>query len=117
MSLELTTTITRIDADGEEVECDATVYFTAECTAPGYSASCTDPGAPAEYECTFDDAEIETRFCDVPGRLTQAELATLRSWFAANHEQACEAARDADGFDGERDHANDNDRGWRGLEA
>jgi hypothetical protein len=117
MALELYTTITRIDADGDPVECDATVSFTAECISPGYPATYTQPGEGPEYEVTFEDAELETRFCPVPGKLTEAELATLRGWFLANLERAREAARDdgADGFDDERDHANDN--GWRGLEA
>lgn len=113
MSLELYTTITRIDADGDPVECDATVYFSAKCTSPGYAPSWDDPvGAGAEYECTFDSAEIETRFCPVPGKLTDAELETLRTWFLANDSSAHEAANDnfADdpGFD---------NRGFRGLEA
>lgn len=107
--LLLCTTITRIDADGDPVECDATIHFTAECTNPGCPPSWDDPvGAGAEYAITFESAELETRFCPVPGALTDAELATLRAWFAANHEKACEAA------DGcfEREAANDNF--WRG---
>jgi hypothetical protein len=115
MALELFTTITRTDADGDQVECDATVYFTAECTNPGCAPSWDDPvGAGAEYAIAFERAELETRFCPVPGTLSESELATLRAWFVANHERACEAANDRNDF-GEREPANDN--GWRGLEA
>lgn len=112
MSFDLYTTILRTDADGDEVECDVTVSFSADCTNPGCASSRDDPGADAEYDITFEDAELETRFCPVPGALTEAEMATLRTWFAANHQRACEAVDDR-GY--ERESANDN--GWRGLEA
>jgi hypothetical protein len=112
MPLELYTTVIRTDADGDEVECNTTITFTAECTRPGCAPSWDDPvGAGAEYAITFEGAQLETRFCPAPGALTDAEMATLRVWFAANHDKACEAAEGR--F--ERDYANDN--GWRGLEA
>jgi hypothetical protein len=118
--MELHTTILRTDEFGDQVECDATVHFTAECTSPGYAATYMQPGDGPEFECTFESAELETRYCPVPGKLTEAELGTLRTWFQANTDKVWQAANDNfdDGPDPDeaRDRAWD-ERGWRGLEA
>lgn len=119
MALELYTTITRADADGDAVEYDATVRFTVESYTPGYSATRTDPGEAAEFECAFEGAELDDK-----AALTDAELATLRTWFAANTDRVWQVANDnydaGPDPDDARDRASDdrmNDHGWRGLEA
>lgn len=112
----LCTTIVR---DG--LEQDVTVHFSAECTLAASRACRDDPGYPAEYETRFESAELD---CAEPGdKLTDAELATLRTWFQSNWDKAADAADAAnDNFtdgpdpDAARDRKFD-DRGWRGLEA
>jgi hypothetical protein len=98
MALTLGTTILRTDADGDTVECDVAVHFTADCTSPGYPATRTDPGEGPEHECQFDGAELDGvpgKLTDAePDKLTDAELGTLRTWFEANHDKAHEAAND-----------------------
>jgi hypothetical protein len=114
MALELYTTIIRTDADGHEVECPATVRFSIESYTPGYPATWTQPGEAAEFECAFEDAGLDGK-----GALIDAELATLRSWFAANTDRVWHVANDNrdDGPDPDdaRDRANGD--GWRGLAA
>jgi hypothetical protein len=114
MPLELYTTVIRTDTDGGAVECQATVRFSIESYTPGYPATWTQPGEAAVFECAFEGAEIDGK-----DALTDAELATLRSWFAANTGRAWHVANDNrdDGPDPDdpRDRANDN--GWRGLAA
>jgi hypothetical protein len=109
----LCTTITRAGADGIRVEYDVTVYFTVESYAPGYPATRSHPAEGAEIECAFERAELLAP--DDHHDLTEAEMMTLRAWFAANHDKACAAAADSfDGHDWVREAANDN---FRGLEA
>ncbi len=113
-TLRLGTTITRTDADGDAVECEAVISFTVESYSPGcpavmYQAS-GDPGWPAEavdYEFRFDGAELECEPDEAPGPLTDAELLTLRSWFASHHAEACEAANDNFAFGPDPDAARD----------
>jgi hypothetical protein len=122
MALELYTTITRTDVDGEAVECEAIVYFTVESFSPGYCATWTQPGEGPEIECAFDRAELDGLPTDAP--LTDAELATLRTWFVTNHDKAYACANDnfepGPDPDDARDREYDDrmtDHGWRGLAA
>jgi hypothetical protein len=124
--MELYTTILRTDADGDEVEYEAIVHFTVASYTPGcpacYYQRNGDPGwpaEPAEYEFAFESAELDPTYKGLPP-LTDAELSTLRLWFEANHDLACERAGESyhgPDPDDARDAANDNDDGWRGLEA
>lgn len=100
--LTLSTTILRTDADGDTIECDVAVHFSATCVNPGYRATQTDPGEGPEYECLFEGAEFDGGGPD--DELTPDELERMRTWFATRGDAASEAA-------------NDNDIGWRGLEA
>lgn len=84
----LCTTIVR---DG--LEQDVTVQFTAECTLAASRACWDDPGYPAEYETRFESAELDQPEI-AGGPLTDAELATLRTWFVANWDKAADAAND-----------------------
>jgi hypothetical protein len=114
----LCTTIVR---DG--LEQDVTVHFSAECLSPGYAATWDDPGYPAEYETKFESAELDQPEI-AGGTLTDAELATLRTWFVTNWDKAADAAAAAndnfaDGPDPDvaRDRKFDDRDFWRGLEA
>jgi hypothetical protein len=114
MALELYTTVMRTDADGDAVECPATVRFSIESYIPGYPATRTQPGEAAEFECAFEDAELDGK-----DTLTDAELATLRTWFAANTDRVWQVANDNYDAGPDPDDARDraNDEGWRGLAA
>jgi hypothetical protein len=91
--LHLFTTIERADEYGDLVEHDVRVEFTAKQTAAASRACWDDPGWAAEYDITFDGAEFDGRFAP-DGKLTAAELATLRTWFATKGDAASEAAND-----------------------
>jgi hypothetical protein len=80
---------------------DVTIEFTAECTLAASRACWDDPGYDAEYEATFVGAALDFPEPDDHG-LTEAEMATVQSYFHINWDKASEAA---------------NDNGWRGLEA
>lgn len=115
----LYTTVIRTDPDGDTVECEAAIHFTVDSYTPGYAATWTRPGEGAEIECSFDRAELVG--LPVAAPLTDAELATLRAWFEANHDQAYEAANDNHDNrpdpDDARERAVADAAGWRGLEA
>lgn len=115
MSLTLCTTILR---DG--LAHDVTIEFSAECTLPASRACWDDPGYAAEYQITFESAELVSPEPDDHG-LTPAEMDTLRTWLVVNDEQAHEAANDNHDSgpdpDDARDRALDDERYWRGLEA
>lgn len=127
--LELFTTVTRTDAAGDPVEYEAIVHFSATTTSPGcpacYYQNNGDPGWPAEgpeYEFTFESAELDPNYKGQPP-LTDAELATLRTWFVTHDDEARESANDNEPAGPDPDAARDrglDDRmtgGWRGLEA
>jgi hypothetical protein len=92
--VELYTTILRTDADGDEVEHDVAIHFAATCTSRGYRATRTDPGDGPEYECVFEDAELDVKPRTTIAPLTADELATLRTWFTANTDKVWQAAND-----------------------
>jgi hypothetical protein len=106
MVLGLYTTIVRIDEDGDPIECDAVVHFTVESFTPGYPATRTDPAEGPEIEVAFESAELDGH----PGKLTDAELSTLRTWFDAHHEQAWDCAND--NYEPGPDPDDARDRGW-----
>jgi hypothetical protein len=112
--LTLSTTILR---DG--LERDVTVEFTANCTLRAARACWDDPGYPAEYETAFVSAALDHPEPDDHG-LTDAEMATLRTWFRTNEDKVWHAANDNFDAGPDPDDARDrllDDRGWRGLEA
>jgi hypothetical protein len=90
--MHIWTTIERTDEDGDPVEHEVKVEFTAYCTCPASKACWDDPGWDAEYECSFESAEFDRE--PEGGKLTDAELATLRTWFVHNHDKASDAAND-----------------------
>lgn len=97
--LFLCTRLIRTDVDGDRVECDVVIYFEVESYSPGCPASlwgpAPHPGDDPEYEFSFLSAEFDGgEPDDAPGPLTEPEIATLRAWFEANHDKACEVAAD-----------------------
>ena len=92
--LSLFTTLIRQDNGGTPVVYDAIVHFEAEMTAPATRQTRTDPAWPAEFEVTFDRAELDVDPADAPEPLTAIEIETLRAWFAANEAKALECAND-----------------------
>lgn len=89
----LFTTIERPDECGDPCEHEVMVHFTASCTLKAARACWDDPGYPAEYECIFEDAEFTGRFAP-EDKLTDAELATVRTWFLTKGDAASDAAND-----------------------
>lgn len=128
--MELYTTILRTDADGDLVEYEAIVHFSATMTSPGCRAQIYGdpdncwPAEDPEYDLAFESAELDPTYKgEAP--LTDAELATLRAWFVTAGDKAFECANDNHRDDGpDPDDARDrdyddlmDDNGWRGLEA
>ena len=124
--LTLGTTLTRPDADGEPEAWDVLISFEVESYTPGYPARIYGdpddcyPGEGPEYAFSFLGAAFDPPDADT-APLTEAEIVTLKAWFAANHDRACEEADkntpDAWDYDEDRYERDRDDRMERNLWA
>jgi hypothetical protein len=80
------------DADYLEVQVD----FYSKLIARGYRATWEEPGCADEWEHVIHDIDIVERDKKYFTPLTEAEIATIRAWFAeaAQQERADEQARE-----------------------
>jgi hypothetical protein len=95
--LTLGTTLIRPDADGDPEEYDVLISFEVDSYTPGYPARIYGdpgdcyPGEAADYEFAFLGAAFDPPDAEA-APLTEAEIVTLKAWFAANHDRACDEA-------------------------
>ena len=111
--MRLFTSIERTDENGDPDEVEVVITFTVTRFNRGYASSLTDPGWSDEYEFHLEDAELHRQPASA-APLTDTEMAQIKNWFAAHHDDASEVAADQyhDGPDPDarRDSANDNAR-------
>lgn len=92
---QIFTTIERPDENGDPTEHEVAIEFSSHCTLKASKACWDDPGFAAEYDCIFEHAQFADRFAP-KDKLTDAELATVRTWFQSNaaDDRIWEAAND-----------------------
>lgn len=91
MSLHLYTTVPRLNASGEPLDCEVNVSFVATTHGRYHPATRTDPAEYPEVEIAFDGAELDDKR-EPP--LTPAELHHVELWFETQQAKAVEVAND-----------------------